>query len=81
MNNIEVIKIDDNFKSYFFVKRDCFTNVMAYLNSTLSHKICAIYGLWRTGKSVLMYQCIENLSSEQKEQTILISHEFRQVNF
>ena len=73
MNNIEVIKIDDNFKSYFSVKRDCFTNVMAYLNSTLSHKICAIYGLWRTGKSVLMYQCIENLSSEQKEQTILIN--------
>lgn len=73
MKNIDVIKIKDNFKCRYKEKRDCFKSIWNYLIGENNNKICAIYGLRRTGKTVLMYQCIEKLSTEQKNKTLLIS--------
>ena len=35
-------------------------------------KICALYGLRRTGKTVMMYQYISELSDKDKEKTVYI---------
>ena len=35
-------------------------------------KICALYGLRRTGKTVMMNQCISELPPEEKEKSVYI---------
>lgn len=39
-------------------KRDCFGDVMRYLGSNDNPRILCLYGLWRTGKTVLMEQAM-----------------------
>lgn len=56
-------------------KRDCYPELYKYVtehNPDYNGKICALYGLRRTGKTVMMYQCIEQLSPEQKERSVYI---------
>lgn len=66
---------DKDYKCAYSGRRDCFEDIMNYVmdNSPFQTKICAIYGLRRTGKTTLMEQCIEALSDEDKEKSILIT--------
>ena len=71
---LEITKIDNTFKSGYKNKRDCFDLIMDYLLSdNKESKVCAIFGLRRTGKTVLMKQCIENLPENVKNTAELIT--------
>ena len=51
-------------------KRDCYSELYKYVtehNPDYNGKICALYGLRRTGKTVMMNQCISELPRERKE--------------
>lgn len=65
----EVSLINDNYPE----KRDCFNDVMKYLNAKATSKICVIYGLRRTGKTVLMRQAVNALTEEQKNKAVFIT--------
>ena len=59
-------------------KRDCYSELFDYVttkDAKYSGKICALYGLRRTGKTIMMFQCITELSSEEREQTVYINCE------
>mgnify|MGYP003303547314 CR=1 FL=1 len=52
-------------------KRKAYVEVEEYVKSNKRDtKICAIYGIRRTGKSTLMEQVAQNLSDEQKKQEL-----------
>ena len=42
-------------------KRTCFSTVMEYLRGENDHKTCCLYGLRRTGKTVMMIQAVREL--------------------
>ena len=42
-------------------KRDCFGDVMQYLGSDDNPRILCLYGLWRTGKTVMMEQAMREI--------------------
>lgn len=42
----------DSVKSLRF--RDCFSQLMAYLNTPCLDKVCILYGLRRTGKTTML---------------------------
>lgn len=55
-------------------KRKAYVEVEEYVKSNKRDtKICAIYGIRRTGKSTLMEQVAQNLSDEQKKQAWFIT--------
>lgn len=55
-------------------KRKAYVEVEKYVKSDKRDtKICAIYGIRRTGKSTLMEQVAQNLSDEQKKQAWFIT--------
>ena len=60
-------------KDEFPQKRDCFSELMDYLKSDNPHKICALYGLRRTGKTVLMQQALLNLPESEKQKADFIT--------
>jgi len=73
-NNFELYSTTQNFEGNQYLKRDCFSQITQYLQSTKhEHRICAIYGLRRTGKTTLLQQAIESLSDEQKQKTVYIN--------
>lgn len=56
-------------------KRDCYSELYKYVtehNPDYNGKICALYGLRRTGKTVMMNQCISELPPEEKEKSVYI---------
>lgn len=59
-------------------KRDCYPELFDFVttkDTKYSGKICALYGLRRTGKTIMMFQCITELSSEERIQTVYINCE------
>lgn len=71
--SFSVIEINKNFHSGLSKTRDCFFQIKNYLDKTEHQsKICAVYGLRRTGKTTLLKQAIESLSEIQKEKTLYI---------
>lgn len=67
-------EITNDFKTKYKEKRNCYIEIEQYINNKKKEtKVCAIYGLRRTGKTVLMEQCIENMTAEQKTQTAFIT--------
>lgn len=55
-----------------YQKRDCFDKIQEFLKSSDRTRVCALYGLRRTGKSTLLLQCIENMSDEDFQKTAYI---------
>lgn len=55
-----------------YQKRDCFTQLQQYVESPNNRRILALFGLRRTGKTVLMFQMMRELSAQE---TILIRAE------
>ena len=45
-----------------FLRRDCFDQLEQYLNND-DNRVCCLYGLRRTGKTVLQAQAIQNLNN------------------
>lgn len=65
--------VDNNYKCRYSERRYCFGEIYDYICSDDSYgKICAIYGLRRTGKTVLMQQCMEEMPSLMKKKTLSI---------
>ena len=76
-NVSDINDIHPNFKK----KRNCYKQLEDYINSKeYETKVCAIYGIRRTGKTVLMEQAVEALSDEQKQKALFITCE-RKTNF
>ena len=69
--NFEVFDIK-NIKDNYPQKRDCFQKLMNYLNKKTTSKVCVIYGLRRTGKTVLMQQALNALPDEQKKKSVYV---------
>lgn len=56
-------------------KRDCYQELWKYVtedHQEYQGKICALYGLRRTGKTVMMEQCLANMTSEEQEKSVYI---------
>ena len=49
----------DSVKMY--KRRECFSSLSAFLNSDISGKVCLVYGLRRTGKTIMIFQAISDL--------------------
>lgn len=57
-------------------KRDCYKELFDYVttkSADYAGKICALYGLRRTGKTIMIFQCITELPPEKREQSIYIN--------
>lgn len=52
--------------------RDCYYDLDKFMKEGSQHKICALYGLRRTGKTTLMHQYIEHMPLKEKEETVYI---------
>lgn len=65
---IDVSQIKDEFPE----KRDCFFDVVNYIKSE-NKKICAVFGLRRTGKTVLLQQALLSLNEEDKNKSVFIT--------
>lgn len=50
-------------------KRDCYEQLTNFMKLPTRGKICALYGLRRTGKTVMMEQCIAELPEEEKQKS------------
>lgn len=48
-----------------FEKRDCFAQLEQFIKSKVSGKVCILYGLRRTGKSIMLLQMIRELPAEE----------------
>ncbi len=46
-------------------KRDCFVELVKYLNAPKADRVCLVYGLRRTGKTTMLRQAIADMSEEE----------------
>lgn len=53
-------------------KRDCFERISKYLNSNDYTRVCAVYGLRRTGKTTMLFQAIADMPKEDFEKTAYV---------
>ena len=69
--NINII-MGNQIATSYVRKRDCYNQLKGFMQHEYPGKICALYGLRRTGKTVMMYQYISELSDKDKEKTVYI---------
>lgn len=55
-----------------YEKRDSFALLQKYLYGTDRTRVCAIYGLRRTGKTTMLFQAIEDMSKDDFDKTAYI---------
>lgn len=73
IKNFDVIPVGRDFHSSYPIARDCLENIQDYvMDEGPQHRICAIYGLRRTGKTVLMTQSIAALPGEKKDKAVFL---------
>lgn len=66
--SFDIVPIGDKYACKYQKRRDCIEQVLEYIHSDyVEDKICAIYGLRRTGKTVMIEQCIESLSIPERK--------------
>lgn len=53
-------------------KRDLYSQLEDYIYGTDRTRVCAVYGLRRTGKTTMLFQAIANMSPEDFEKTVYI---------
>lgn len=54
-------------------KRDCFEKLVRYLRDDKNWtRVCAVYGLRRTGKTTMLYQAIADMNEEELEKTAYV---------
>lgn len=73
-NCITVYRGNEIPKTPYKKKRDCYQQLNDYMlqETPPIGKICAIYGLRRTGKSVMMLQCIDEMSEVQRSKSVYL---------
>lgn len=59
-------------KTSFKKKRDIYLQLKKYMDQPYEAKICALYGLRRTGKTVMMWQCVGDMTQEEREKSCYI---------
>ena len=52
--------------------RDCFQSIQTFLRGKVTPRVCALYGLRRTGKTTLLYQAAASLSPDDFEKAVYI---------
>lgn len=52
--------------------RDCFNQLLSYLDSDATDRVCLVFGLRRTGKTTLLRQAVLNMSPEQASKTAYV---------
>ena len=62
--------LGDNLRPYVdgvkkYKKRECFESLRSFLKSDNTGKVCLIYGLRRTGKTIMIFQAIEELDLDK----------------
>ena len=60
-------------------KRDCFRSILAYLNGKATPRVCAVYGLRRTGKTTMLHQAINEMKPEMFSQAAYIKARKKQT--
>ena len=70
--NINII-MGNQIATSYVRKRDCYNQLKGFMQHEYPGKICALYGLRRTGKTVMMYQYISELS-DRKSTRLNSSH-------
>lgn len=55
-----------------FQRRDCYPIIRNYVYGRPEDRVCALYGLRRTGKTTLMKQLILDMTDEERRQTVYI---------
>jgi len=54
-------------------ERDCHNDLMRYLEATATGgKVCALFGLRQSGKTILMHQAIRDLPEDMKKKAVYI---------
>lgn len=61
---VEAIKYAQRRTKNFTGRRDCIVDLNKYMNDASSRKVCCVYGLRRTGKTILMLQSLLDLHRE-----------------
>lgn len=65
----DIKSISDTFPQ----KRDCLEELQGYLCKESTTKICILYGLRRTGKTVLLKQALHSLEEKEREKSAFIT--------
>ena len=74
IDNYEIEEVNKQFYCGYKQKRDCFSDVYNYLTSKDPQaKVCVLYGLRRTGKTVIMRQSALSLSEEEQKKALFIT--------
>ena len=55
-----------------FEKRDCYDQLKNFLFSNMTDRVCLVYGLRRTGKTIMMRQAMLEMSDEDREKCAYI---------
>lgn len=53
-------------------ERDCFSQLLKYLNSDTTDRVCLVFGLRRTGKTTMLRQAVLKMTPEQASKTAYI---------
>lgn len=69
----DVSKIRDDFPQ----KRDCFSKIKQYFLKPNISRVCIIYGLRRTGKTILLKQTLLSLSEEERKKSVFITCNYK----
>lgn len=70
--DFEITNIE-NIEDVFPQKRDCLVELQEYLLKKHSSKVCVLYGLRRTGKTVLLKQALHFLPQTEQKKSIFIT--------
>lgn len=72
MVDFEITNISDIHDNYP-QKRDCLSSLLDYLKAENNSKVCILYGLRRTGKTVLLKQALLSLDTKEKKKAVFIT--------
>ena len=66
----ELLMLTSSVKEYR--KRDCYSMLNKFVHGNYPGKVCLLYGLRRTGKTTLLFQTANDLSSEELSRAVYI---------
>ena len=70
--NFEITDIGD-IRASFPHTRDCLKELKKYLYNESTSKVCVLYGLRRTGKTVLLKQSLLSLNNEDRQKSVFLT--------
>ncbi len=72
--HIDIYRGEEFLYTAYPKKRDCYVKLKEYVEQEPAPmgKICALYGIRKTGKTVMMQQCIAEMPEKQKKQSVYL---------